>query len=51
LRARKDSGLSGTDKCLVLVAWYLQQNGLNVSVATEDEALARMRGEFDVKVR
>ena len=47
----KDSGFSGTDKCLVLVAWYLQQNGLNVSVATEDEALARMRGEFDVKVR
>jgi hypothetical protein len=47
----REDGLSGTDKCLVLVAWYLQQNGLNVSVATEDEALARMCGEFDVKVR
>jgi hypothetical protein len=47
----REDGLSGTDKCLVLVAWYLQQNGLNVSVASEDEALARMCGEFDVKVR
>jgi len=47
----REDGLSGTDKCLVLVAWYLQQNGLNVSVATEDEALARMCGEFNVKVR
>jgi len=47
----RDSGLSGTDRCLAVVAWYLQQNGLNVSVATEDEALARMRREFDVKVR
>jgi hypothetical protein len=23
----REGGLSGTDKCLVLIAWYLQQNG------------------------
>ena len=47
----RDSGLSGTDKCLVLVAWYLRENGLSVSVATQDEALARACEGLSIKVR
>jgi hypothetical protein len=50
-RLIKNRELSGTDKCLILVAWHMQQNGLNVSVATEDAALARMCGELSIKVR
>jgi len=41
--------LSGTDKSLLVVAWYLQREGLKVLVATRDRELMEACRELGIK--
>jgi len=49
LGERKD--LSDTNKNLIMTAWVLRKIGLDVSICTADEALAKACEEFSIKVR
>lgn len=52
LRRRVIRGsLSGTDKSLLAVAWYLQQEGLKVLVATRDQELMEACRELGIEAR
>ena len=50
-RLVRNHRLSGTDKCLILVAWHLRGNGVNVSIVTEDDAMKQACEELMIKTR